>query len=198
MNLPSSKNLFLLLSTVNIPMAGNRETPTSTFKPRDHRASTWGEWSGWLAWIRSRHRGGGTCEYSTDSIETAGLSCFVASPRDPFLHKAPRPYPTTSVENRPLKWHDPTPSRSRIRNLSRFTSSPRNCAPPSRVWSWIMCRDDPRILRPRNSGLINRCWVWMYGSNTGGQGHAVSSGILFFLRRPSLSGELTIAGTNEE
>lgn len=117
--------MFLPLSIASIPMAGNRETPTSTFKPRDHRASTWGEWSGWLAWIRSRHQGGGTCEYSTDSIETAGLSCFVASPRDPFLHKAPRPYPTTPVENQPLKWHDPTPSRSRIRNLSRFHETTR-------------------------------------------------------------------------
>lgn len=34
------------LSMVNIPTAGNRETPTSTFKPGDHGASTWGEWSG--------------------------------------------------------------------------------------------------------------------------------------------------------
>lgn len=125
------------------------------------------EWPG-LAWIRSRHQGGGTCASTVygQYRETAGLSCFVASPRDPFLHKAPRPYPTTPVENQPLKWHDPTPSRSRIRNLSRFTFRP-SCAPPSiyRVWSWIMCPDEARKLRkPRRNQVV---WSNLWGAEFG-------------------------------
>lgn len=164
------------------------------------------EWPG-LAWIRSRHQGGGTCASTVygQYRETAGLSCFVASPRDPFLHKAPRPCPTTPVENQPLKWHDPTPSRSRIRNLSRFTFRP-SCAPPSiyRVWSWIMCPDEARKLRkPRRNQVV---WSNLWGAEFGCTGRIlvakdtrwVWQSSSFFLRRPSLSRELTTVRWDEK
>lgn len=115
----------------------------------DHRASTWGEWSGWLG------SGHGTgvgvrVEYRQYNRETAGLSCSVASPRDPFLHKAPRPHPATSVESQPLKWHDPTPFRSRNRT---FHLSSRDRA----SISCVIVDYVPRRSKTGNSGLIGRC-----------------------------------------
>lgn len=75
------------LSVANIPMVHNPETPTSTFEPRIIERLPGASGVAGVDQVTASEWG---YEYSTDCIEqeTAGLSCFVASPRDPFLHKA--------------------------------------------------------------------------------------------------------------